>query len=616
MFIKNENLFLLILFLCSSLLFTGHSLPVLCVHLFNVYGLIDFFRLDIVRLWKLFKLIEDGYHSTNPYHNSIHATDVTQAMHCFLQEKKIIQYLEPIEIMASIIGSVSHDLDHPGVNQPFLIATSNHLAQLYDNTSVLENHHWRSAISCLLESGIADQINSDIRPLLHSQICSLILATDITRQGEFILKLHEHTVNNSLNMKELKHRHFVLQMALKCADISNPCRPWDICRIWSNKVCEEFFQQGDIERKLDLPVTTLCDRYSNTIPKIQMDFFKYVVTPLYMEWHLFLNTILSNNIMQLLDINRLKWEELADQLNTKLMIVDDENISIKSAKSIRLKRNYSLQNSNLFKNTKVELLGSGGNCGNTDLIMTNSFKMKLNRKRGSLPIIKNSSIITSPTNHDTNILLSEFRDGDSLLYFIDDDIDNVLCCSLHEAEPMFSTKDTSPLRNDMNMNATVNNKYLCRQQTFPPIQQQQKYISKNFSHNPQNPLNSVSSFLKKHRNNISPSLMSLNEEKHSYYHQKLMTTTNNTNCNNNINNSSNSKNKTTGIFSLGAFKPKKMKVKSQKENFLISNDRRSSAPIITSKTVQNNIFLRRKSIPFDDCNKSKEFLNDSIHLHN
>lgn len=37
--------------------------------------------------------IEEGYHSTNPYHNSIHATDVTQAMHCFLQEKKVITYL-------------------------------------------------------------------------------------------------------------------------------------------------------------------------------------------------------------------------------------------------------------------------------------------------------------------------------------------------------------------------------------------------------------------------------------------------------------------------------------------------------------------------------------------
>lgn len=40
-------------------------------------------------LFYLTGLVEEGYHSTNPYHNSIHATDVTQAMHCFLQEEKV-----------------------------------------------------------------------------------------------------------------------------------------------------------------------------------------------------------------------------------------------------------------------------------------------------------------------------------------------------------------------------------------------------------------------------------------------------------------------------------------------------------------------------------------------
>ncbi|XP_053674174.1 uncharacterized protein LOC128724475 [Anopheles nili] len=313
----------------------GRSLPVLCVHLFHWYGLLDHFNLDVVRVWKLFSLIEEGYHSTNPYHNSIHATDVTQAMHCFLQEKRILEHLSPLEIMASLIGAVTHDLDHPGVNQPFLIATSNHLAALYENTSVLENHHWRSAIGCLLESGVAEQVQ-DIRPELERQISSLILATDITRQQEFIGRFRDYLSRDALDMRDTSHRHFILQISLKCADISNPCRPWDISKKWSMKVCEEFFRQGDYERQLNLPVTSLCDRQSTTVPKIQTGFFKFVVTPLLNEWHRFLRTDLSHAMMHHLKYNQQQWEsklqaEINEETRTEISdaeLLDDEDIEV------------------------------------------------------------------------------------------------------------------------------------------------------------------------------------------------------------------------------------------------------------------------------------------------
>lgn len=114
-------------------------------------------------------------------------------------------------------------------------------------------------------------------------------------------------------MKRAEDRHFILQIALKCADISNPCRPWDISRKWSYKVCEEFFRQGDYERRLNLPVTPLCDRHTTSIPKIQAGFFKHVVTPLYMEWHRFLGDGLSVSLMEYLKTNQKKWETLINQ---------------------------------------------------------------------------------------------------------------------------------------------------------------------------------------------------------------------------------------------------------------------------------------------------------------
>ncbi|CAG9558210.1 unnamed protein product [Danaus chrysippus] len=308
----------------------GRCLPVLCVHLFHVYGLISHYQLDAACAWKLFSLIEEGYHSTNPYHNSIHAADVTQAMHCFLQQNQILDYLEPIEIMASLLAAIAHDMDHPGVNQPFLIATSNHLATLYNNTSVLENHHWRSAMSCIIESGLFSDQN--IRMELERQISSLILATDITRQQEYLSQFKTYLDTNTLDMTNKDHRHLVLQIALKCADISNPCRPWEISRKWSLKVCEEFFRQGDYERKLNLPVTALCDRHTTSIPKIQAGFFKYVVTPLITEWHRFLQNDLSAQMLENLAYNQEKWEtllnqEIAEETKTEISdadMVDDD----------------------------------------------------------------------------------------------------------------------------------------------------------------------------------------------------------------------------------------------------------------------------------------------------
>ena len=40
--------------------------------------------------------------------------------------------LTAIEKMTALLAAIMHDLDHPGVNQSFLIATTNPLAGLYD----------------------------------------------------------------------------------------------------------------------------------------------------------------------------------------------------------------------------------------------------------------------------------------------------------------------------------------------------------------------------------------------------------------------------------------------------------------------------------------------------
>lgn len=40
-------------------------------------------------------MIQEDYHSQNPYHNAVHAADVTQAMHCYLKEPKVGGWKSP-----------------------------------------------------------------------------------------------------------------------------------------------------------------------------------------------------------------------------------------------------------------------------------------------------------------------------------------------------------------------------------------------------------------------------------------------------------------------------------------------------------------------------------------
>ncbi|XP_061602282.1 cAMP-specific 3',5'-cyclic phosphodiesterase 7B-like isoform X2 [Cololabis saira] len=289
----------------------GNSLVTLMCHLFNIYGLIHHFQLDMVKLHRFLGMVQEDYHSQNPYHNAVHAADVTQAMYCYLKEPKLAEQLTPLDVFLGLMAAAAHDVDHPGVNQPFLVKTRHHLASLYQNTSVLESHHWRSTVGMLRESGLLSHLPADLSQDIEQQLGSLILATDIGRQNEFLLTFREHLDNQDLDLQVASHRHFILQIALKCADVCNPCRTWELSRQWSERVCEEFYRQGELERKFDLEISPLCDQQADSVPAIQTGFISYIVEPLFEEWHRFTEpSLLSQTMLGHLHKNKACWSRL------------------------------------------------------------------------------------------------------------------------------------------------------------------------------------------------------------------------------------------------------------------------------------------------------------------
>ena len=80
--------------------------------------------------------------------------------------------------------------------------------------------------------------------------------------------------------KEQKDRHFVLELCLHCADISNPYKPFEMCKQWAYLVVEEFGLQADKEKAEGLEVSPMMDRDTINLFNMQMGFVEFVVAPL------------------------------------------------------------------------------------------------------------------------------------------------------------------------------------------------------------------------------------------------------------------------------------------------------------------------------------------------
>jgi hypothetical protein len=95
---------------------------------------------------------------------------------------------------------------------------------------------------------------------------------------------------------------------MKCGDINNASKPLEIAKKWSYLIMDEFFQQGDSERSKGIPISMFMDRDSTDIPKCQVGFIDYIVTPLYKAWDTYLNEDGNFDAIENLAKNKKYWQ--------------------------------------------------------------------------------------------------------------------------------------------------------------------------------------------------------------------------------------------------------------------------------------------------------------------
>ncbi|KAI7864802.1 hypothetical protein BDF14DRAFT_1883956 [Spinellus fusiger] len=106
------------------------------------------------------------------------------------------------------------------------------------------------------------------------------------------------------------------------ADISNTVRPWSIAKQWSDRVVQEFFQQGDVERAIGLPISPNMDRTQTHQPGICITFSDYVL-PLFQVLALFLPS--SIVFVDTMRETRKKWRQLEKNISRNPPISSDSN---------------------------------------------------------------------------------------------------------------------------------------------------------------------------------------------------------------------------------------------------------------------------------------------------
>ena len=261
-------------------------LPLIGYYIFNCFEFGEIINYNKFEKWC--QKVSDGYIRNNFYHNDLHAADVTQTCMLYFKYGEIdkTQKFTKSDTISLMLSCLCHDYHHPGVNNNFLKETNNKLAIRYNDASILESMHISSTFKLTLgnkEINIFENLDKNLYKEMRKQMISCVLATDMSFHNiyvDFLKKCieerNDEKKEEDKKILEEKHQKY-MNLFIHSSDISNPTKLFDIYFEWAKLVVEEFWDQGDKEKQLNLPCS--CDREKVSIYKSQLGFINFIEIP-------------------------------------------------------------------------------------------------------------------------------------------------------------------------------------------------------------------------------------------------------------------------------------------------------------------------------------------------
>ncbi|XP_067902410.1 cGMP-inhibited 3',5'-cyclic phosphodiesterase 3B isoform X8 [Heterodontus francisci] len=310
---------------------SGRILSQVIYSLFLDTGLFNVFKIPIREFMNYFCALENGYRDIPLDHNRVHATDVLHAVwylttrpipgfqqinsdhvmgsdtdsdsgispvrvaylfsrSCAISDDNyncLASNIPALELMALYVAAAMHDYDHPGRTNAFLVATNAPQAVLYNDRSVLENHHSAAAWNLFMsrsEFNFLANLDHVEFKRFRFLVIEAILATDLKKHFDFLAEFNSKQVNEvnnpGIDWTNENDRLLVCQVCIKLADINGPAKMRELHLQWTEGIVNEFYEQGDEEASLGLPISPFMDRSSPQLAKLQESFITHIVGPL------------------------------------------------------------------------------------------------------------------------------------------------------------------------------------------------------------------------------------------------------------------------------------------------------------------------------------------------
>ncbi|MCQ2818899.1 MAG: 3',5'-cyclic nucleotide phosphodiesterase [archaeon] len=324
----------------------GHDnvLPIMGKTILEGLG-IDDSTINTSKLESFLVTVSNSYFKSTLYHNSLHGADVTHTVSQIFLNSNALDVLgtNPLDIMSIIIGSLGHDIGHPGLTNNYHINAQTDMAMTYNDISCLENFHTSKLFSVAKnpQNNIFEKLDKTQFKTLRKRIVSMILATDMANHGKIMndiktkIKLEDEDEKSRANEKinpdnpndvilnrKIKERlskedtkfdnqQSFLDYFIHAADLAHNTKLFSISLQWVELLSKEFWLQGDKEKMQQLPVSFLCDRENTNVPKSQVGFIKGFIIP---TFDVLINVFPSLTYMvDNAKINMNTWQKICDE---------------------------------------------------------------------------------------------------------------------------------------------------------------------------------------------------------------------------------------------------------------------------------------------------------------